>query len=38
MRLKGGDCVRKVKVKIRQCENPLGVVYADWETTQSRVN
>ena len=38
MRLKGDDYVRKAKVKIRQCENPLGAVYGDWETTQSRVN
>ena len=34
MRLKGGDCVRKVEVKLNQCENPLGAVYANRETCQ----
>ena len=34
MRLKGGDCVRKVEIKIKQCENPLGAVYANQETCQ----
>jgi len=34
MGLKGGDCVRKAEVKIKQCENPLGAVCANWETCQ----
>ena len=32
--LKGGDCIRKEEVKIKQCENPLGAVYANRETCQ----
>ena len=34
MGLKGGDCIRKADVKIKQCENPLGEVYANRETCQ----
>ena len=34
MGLKGGDCARKAKVKIKQCENLLGAVYANRETCQ----
>jgi len=34
MGLKEGDCVRKAKVKNKQCENPLGAVYANWKTCQ----
>jgi len=34
MGLKGGDCVRKAEVKIKQGENLLGAVYANWETRQ----
>jgi len=34
MGLKGGDCVRKAEVKIKQCENPFRAVYAKCETCQ----
>ena len=34
MGLKGSDCVRKAEVKIKQCENLLGAVYANRETCQ----
>jgi len=35
MGLKGGDCVRKAEVKIKQiCENPLRAIYAKCETCQ----
>jgi len=34
MGLKGGDCIRKAEVKIKQCENTLRAVYANRETCQ----
>ena len=34
MGLKGGDRVREPEVKVKQCENPLGAVYANRETCQ----
>ena len=34
MGLKRRDCVRS-RLKIRQCENPLGAVFANWETCQT---
>ena len=34
MGLKGGDSFRKAEVKIKQCENPLEVVYANRKTCQ----
>ena len=42
MGLKGGDCVRKAELKIKQCENPLRALYANRKPVKfqraSRVN
>ena len=34
MGLKGGDCIRKAELKIKQCENLLRAVYANRKTCQ----